>query len=254
MPGESRRIDLNSLFESAQQNMVAELTGVRRVVDHGVTLGDETEVSWVRFLNSILPNRYQACDGFVVNADGRRSDQIDLIVFDRQYSPPLFRLGNVQYVPAEAVYAVFEVKQSIDARRLKAASEKAASVRRLRRTTAPIPTADGLVDAKTPHRIVSGILALSFADRGAPEDMVARQMGRASEEGRLDLGCAIRDGSFVVTYEESGVPSVSLSPGSSSLITFFFRFQSMLQALGTVPAIDYSEYIRAAMDSSHCDT
>ena len=253
MPDEANFIDLNSLFESSQQRLVTELAGIRQAVDHAVTLGDETEISWVQFLSGILPNRYQVCDGFVLDADGRRSDQIDVIVFDRHYSPPLFRAGNVQYVPAEAVYAVFEVKQRIDARRLKEASEKVASVRRLRRTTAPIPTADGLVEAKVPNRIIGGILALSIVDRSVLEDAVVRRMGRVSEDARLDLGCAIRDGSFVVIYEESETPTVRLSPGKSSLITFFFQFQSMLQALGTVPAIDYSVYIRAAMDSDRGD-
>ncbi len=248
MTAKINRIDLNDLFESAQQKMVAELSSIRLTVDHGSTLGDETEFAWVRFLNRMLPNRYQASDGFVVDADGRRSDQIDAIVFDRQYSPPLFQFEKVQYVPAEAVYAVFEVKQRIDARNLKAASAKAASVRRLRRTTARIPTADGVLEPKVPHRIIAGVLALSIADPKTFERIVRREMAHASEDARLDLGCAIRDGSFTVDYEAANAPAVSISPGQSSLITFFFRFQTLLQALGTVPAIDYSEYAKAAID------
>jgi hypothetical protein len=79
------------------------LTGIRQSVDHNVTLGDETEFAWLKFVDDILPNRYEVSDGFVVDADGQRSDQIDVIVFDRQYSPPLFRAKKPQYVPAEAV-------------------------------------------------------------------------------------------------------------------------------------------------------
>ena len=155
----------------------------------------------------------------------------------------------MQYVPAEAVYAVFEVKQRIDARNLEAASAKAASVRRLRRTTARVPTADGVLEPKVPHRIVAGVLALSITEPTTFERMVRRQITRVSEYGRLDLGCAIQDGSFTVDYEEYMTPRVSLSPGQSSLITFFFQFQTLLQALGTAPAIDYSEYAKAAIDS-----
>ena len=109
-----QRIDLNSLFQTVQKRMIAELAGLRETVNHGGTLGDETELAWRNFLSRNLPNRYQVCDGFVVDANGFRSDQMDVIVFDRQYSPPLFTGGSVQYVPAEAVYAVFEVKQRID--------------------------------------------------------------------------------------------------------------------------------------------
>ena len=96
MTDEKNRIDLNRLFESTQRKMVAELTGVRLAVDHPTTLGEQPEVAWVNFLNSILPNRYQACDGFVVDADGYRSEQIDVLIFDRQYSPPLFQADVVR--------------------------------------------------------------------------------------------------------------------------------------------------------------
>lgn len=250
MPSEPKHIDLNRLFEGSQQRMVAELRSIRQAVDHGVTLGDETEVAWVKFLNIMLPDRYRVCDGFVVDANGRCSDQIDAIVFDRQYTPPLFRAENVQYVPAESVYAVFEVKQKIDANRLRNASSKVASVRRLRRTTAPVPTIGGVLGPKNPGRIIGGILALSIAKRTALENTIATQMVNASEEFRLDLGCAVDDGTFTVSYGESNTPTVKLSPGRSSLITFFFEFQSMLQSLGTAPAIDYSEYMRAIPNSN----
>ena len=249
MSDRTNRIDLKSLFESTQRRMVAELTGIRQAVDHNVTLGDETEFAWVKFLNGMLPNRYEVSDGFVVDADGQRSDQMDVIVFDRQYSPPLFRGEKVQYVPAEAVYAVFEVKQRVDDKNLKAASAKAASVRRLRRTTARIPTADGVLEPKAPHRIVAGVLALSIAEPTAFEGLVGRQTACASEEARLDLGCAVQGGSFTVDYAVSDTPEVSFAPSQSSLVTFFFRFQTLLQALGTVPAIDYSEYARATIDT-----
>ena len=248
MTDKTNRIDLNNLFESTQQKMIAELSGIRQAVDHGSTLGDETEFAWLKFLSKMLPNRYDVSDGFVVDADGRRSDQIDVIVFDRQYSPPLFQVEKVQYVPAEAVYAVFEVKQKIDAENLKAASAKAASVRRLRRTTARIPTADGVLEPKSPHRIIGGVLALVIDKPATFEGMIERQMTAASEDARLDLGCAIQDGSFTVNYEESRTPRISISPGQSSLITFFFQLQTLLQALGTAPAIDYSEYAKAVID------
>ena len=109
---ESNRIELSSLFESTQKKMVGEFTAIREALDHGGTLGNETELAWRDFIGRLLPTRYQACDGFVVDAEGLRSDQIDIIVFDRHYSPPLLQAGSVQYVPAEAVYAVFEVKQT----------------------------------------------------------------------------------------------------------------------------------------------
>ena len=244
-PEGRNRIDLNSLFQSTQQRMVAELTGIRGAVDHGGTLGDETELAWLDFLARVLPNRYQVANGFVVDADGWRSEQTDVIVFDRQYSPPLFKTGNVQYIPAEAVYAVFEVKQRIDNRNLRLACDKAASVRLLRRTSAVIPSADGVLDPKPPHRIISGILALSNSYSSNFLDVLMGMMTQVHEDRQLDLGCALKDGSFLVKYGAGEVESIESSPASTSLVSFLFRLLAGLQAIGTVPAIDYSAYARA---------
>ena len=247
-PSETNRIELSALFESTQKKMVGEFSAIRAAIDHGGTVGDETELAWRDFIGQLLPTRYQVCDGFVVDAQGLRSDQIDIIVFDRHYSPPLFQAGNVQYVPAEAVYAVFEVKQRIDKKTLRQASAKVASVRRLKRTTAPIPTADGLLKPKPPHRILGGTLALGFGKMDSAETVVGGLMRQAAEEQRLDLGCAIRDGSFSVSYDPTGVATVSLGPGPVSLVAFFFQLLSMLQQIGTVPAIEYDKDLEAATE------
>ena len=242
---DGNRINLRDLFQSTQERMVADLAGIRGAVYHSGTLGDETELAWRRFFTSILPNRYQVADGFVVDADGRRSDQIDLIVFDRQYSPPLFLGNRVQYVPAEAVYAVFEIKQRIDWKNLRLACEKAASVRALRRTSVEITSAEGTLSPKPLHRIITGILAMSNTYIQDFEGVLKRRMSQAPEQQRLDLGCAVKDGSFMVKYQESGGPgSIEVYPGELSLVSFIFRLLSALQAIGTVPAIDYYEYVR----------
>lgn len=245
---EPNRIELRSLFESTQKRMVGEFSAIREALDHGGTLGDATELAWRDFMGQLLPTRYQVCDGFVVDAQGLRSDQIDIIVFDRHYSPPLLRVGDVQCVPAEAVYAVFEVKQKIDRNTLRQACAKASSVRRLSRTTASIPTAERILEPKPPHRILAGILALGYGRMDPADRAVEELLAQVAEEQRLDLGCAIRDGSFKVSYEDKGAASVELSLVQSSLVSFLFWLLSMLQQIGTVPAIDYAKYLKAVAD------
>ena len=67
-PNETNRIELSGLFESTQKQMVAEFSAIRKAIDHGGTLGDETEKAWRGFIGQLLPTRYQVCDGFVVDA------------------------------------------------------------------------------------------------------------------------------------------------------------------------------------------
>ena len=50
-----------------------------------------------------------------MDSAGTFSEQIDVVVFDRQYSPFIFNFEGQVIIPAESVYAVFEAKQAINA-------------------------------------------------------------------------------------------------------------------------------------------
>ena len=59
------------------------------------------------------------------------------------------------------------------------------------------------------------------------------------------MGCVLGGGAFDVVYRKRNKPEVEFSDPEDSLIFFFLRFVQRLQAFGTVPAIDYSEYEKA---------
>lgn len=240
-----KRIDLRAVFLGLQEQMAASLTATRQVVQHPGAKGEAAELHWLTTLNNHLPIRYRADKAFVLDCDGKISDQIDVVIYDRQYSPFLFNQNNAKYVPAESVYAVFEVRQELNAGNFKYASEKARSVRGLRRTSAPILHAGGKYGAKEPPPIIAGILALgnewnpSFGD-----PFVAAIRGSAPPE-RLDLGCALRYGGFDIKYAEGKEPTIAVSKPDTALIFFFLKLLARLQQSGTVGAIDLGEYGRA---------
>ena len=65
-----------------------------------------------------------------MDCDGRTSDQIDVLIYDPQYSPLLARTSSGDlFVPAEAIYAAFEVKQEMNKSLMDYAAYKIASVR-----------------------------------------------------------------------------------------------------------------------------
>jgi hypothetical protein len=66
-------------------------------------------------LDTYLPKRYQVATAHVVDSEGNFSDQIDVVVFDRQYSPFIFSYQGQTIIPAESVYGVFEAKQTLNA-------------------------------------------------------------------------------------------------------------------------------------------
>ena len=140
---------LGGLHDEIQQKLAT----ARKALVHPGTKGDASESVWLEMLQLYLPQRYRATKGHVVDSNGKFSDQIDVLIFDRQYSPFIFQFQGQTIIPAESVYAAFEAKQTINAEQVDYAHKKIASVRLLHRTSLPIPTAMGLLPAKSLHHI-----------------------------------------------------------------------------------------------------
>jgi hypothetical protein len=161
MVSKPNTVDLRRIFLGLQSEMIATLSATREIVHHPGTKGTASELHWLTMLRSYLPERYVVDNALVLDCDGNLSDQIDVVIYDRQYSPFLFNQNFVKYIPAESVYAALEVRQEIDSGNVEYAGEKVASVRRLRRTTVPIPHAAGVHEAKKPGSILGGLLTLA---------------------------------------------------------------------------------------------
>jgi hypothetical protein len=198
-------------------------------------------------LNKLLPSRYRVTKAFVVDALGHISEQIDLVIHDRQYSPLLFNYRNAEYIPAESVYAVFEVKQMLTKSTLEYAASKAASVRRLRRTSVDVVHAGGKFPAKKPFEILAGVLALEAGWKGDISKKLCSTLDSFSKEMRLDLGCVVARAGFEADYSGRRIKELTLSDPSLSVSFFVIRLLSRLQRVGTVPALDLDRYLRAAM-------
>ncbi len=238
----SEKADLKALFRQKQQRMLVELQGDRENVTHPGSLGQATEDQWRQLLTSYLPSRYRVRDGFVVDSDGDISEQIDVIIFDRQYSPSLFESGDVEYIPAEGVYAALEVKQVLNRSNLRYASQKMESVRRLKRTSESIVYAGGTYEPRIPPQIIGGILTTKSGWSPPFGRPFHKSLDDLSKPGSIDIGCALANGSFEAQYQGGSPSRVDVNDADISLVSFVFRLLARLQQMGTVTAIDYSVY------------
>ena len=195
-----RRVDLRRMFLNLQSRMVMQLTMNKENVLHYGIIGDATELCWLKMLDTYLPKRYQVAKALVLDSRGQTSDQIDIVIFDRQYSPFLLHHEGVTYVPAESVYAVIEVKQNLARTTLIEAGFKAASVRGLHRTSAPIPHAGGLYEPRDLFPILGGIVALDGPAEGGLGKLFPKWLAGLGKESRVDVGCVLKAGAFDVQY------------------------------------------------------
>jgi len=234
------KASLNDLFSTFQESMLADLN-LTSHVSHPVAKGDLAELSWLDMLQEHLPKRYQAARAFVVDSRDDISDQQDIVIFDHHYSPFVFNQKDVLYIPAESVYAVFEVKPEITKGYIGYAGDKAESVRELHRTAAPIVQAGGNISSpKKPHDILSGILATRCQWRDPFGKTFAGHIDGLSGSRSLQLGCAASHGAFEVT--STSPLDIRVSTSNTAVMAFFLTLLRRLQQLGTVSAIDLSAY------------
>lgn len=232
---------LREAFTLEQKLLEVKLELSARSVTHPGVLGEVNESYFIEVLRKYLPKRYAVDTGIVTDSLGNTSDQIDVVVYDNQYTPTLLDQQNHRFIPAEAVYAVLEVKPTIDKAYVKYAGQKAASVRGLKRTSIEVVHAGGTFPAKPLFRILAGIVAgkIDWAE-GFQSEAFIENFNSLGEIEVLDCGLAV-SGSVFDIY--SG--NIEIGPKDQALAYFLFRLLQKLQSLGTVPAIDWNAYAAA---------
>ena len=233
---------LTSAFSRAQDEIQQELERARKSSPHSPTSGAVSEDIWLQFLERYLPERYRCTTAHVADSNDTVSQQIDIVIFDRQYTPFIVDYYSSRIVPAESVYAVFEVKQQFSKAEIDYAGEKIASVRRLHRTSIPIPHAGGEYAAKPPIKIIGGLLALDNSWQGELGTALQSALkDQILKNGRLDLGCCANSGGFKYLPDENEFSIVNCEHPA---MWFLFQLISELQRAGTVPAIDIQAYAK----------
>lgn len=241
----TNQVSLRELFLRQQAVMIAQLQASRSTLPHPGTKGDATELHWIEMLAKHLPRRYCVRKAQVMDHTGTLSEAMDIVIYDAQYSPLLLEDGPACYVPAESVYAVAEVRQELDKGNIEYAGGKAASVRALKRTSAPILHAGGRYEAKKPGPILAGLLTLESSwSPPFGESFIAALKG-LKQNHELQFGCAMRPGAWEALLNDEGKLVVSVSDAETALISFFLALLASLQQLATVPAIDLSLYAKA---------
>ena len=234
---------LHELYESLQEQLDGQLKANRKANKNAEAKGDASEKVWIDLLADHIPRRYRVAKGIIIDADGKESHFIDVIVHDRQFTPLIFNQDGNLYIPAESVYAVFEAKQEMTKAHIEYAGQKAASVRALRRTSANIKHAGGRHGPVRLFQIHAGILTYTSSWSPAFGNPFRKAIEARPKKERLNLGLAVSSGCFDIRYGNYD-PKIAVYPKEQALAAFLMRLLARLQTLGTVPAIDYNEYGR----------
>lgn len=80
---------------------------------HGGLTGDYREQTWIKLFRSIIPKKFSMAQGvIIIDSDGRISNEVDIAVYDEQYTPYVFQYNTLKFIPIEAVAVVIECKSN----------------------------------------------------------------------------------------------------------------------------------------------
>jgi hypothetical protein len=231
--------DWKKAFGAKQDHLLSELGLMSNFTSHPTAKGDATEEGWVDMLSNFLPRRYGVGSVFAVDSKGEQSQQIDVAVYDQQYSPLFFEKGGTSIVPVESIYAVFEAKPELNKGYVEYAQEKIASVRNLHRTSVDIRHAGGTYPPQNPadKPILGGLLATRSAWTDLRGKAARDVLLSGDEQGRLDFSIAVKHGAT-----ERFEHDLMHAPEAQQLIWFAMQLYKRLSSMGTVLALDLDAY------------
>jgi len=131
----SDHISLSEYWHGISAALDARLKASKKHLGHPA-VGQSAEAYYRDLLRDYLPTRYAVETGFVMDASGERSSQIDIIIADTFHIPPLCCEPSYKVFAAESVCAVMEVTTSPKGKvngvsKLASDVDKLAGVRRL---------------------------------------------------------------------------------------------------------------------------
>lgn len=122
------------LMKGISHKMRIDFEEITKAIPATLERGEAREKVLRRFLEDYLPRRFGVSSGYVIDALGGVSRQIDVIVYDGVDAPVFKVIEDEKVFPVECVCAVGEVKSYLDKQELKDAIEKISSVKRLDKT------------------------------------------------------------------------------------------------------------------------
>lgn len=240
--------NLSNLLE-AKQKSLAGLLEESVAIPHPTGKGDNSEDNWKKFFEEILPKKYGIDKGYVIDYEGKVSEQIDIIIYDALYSPfVLLSRTKEKFIPAEAVYGIVEVKQDIDKKNIEYANKKIQSVKNLKRSSRGMTCAGKRTQKRNLTHILGIILATNV--KITNEKTIINHL---KDNKNIDLGCAVNGYSFISIKNKNGSIEFKRTNNKESILGLFFNLNNELHEIGTVAAIDIRKYANA-LDSFDFNT
>lgn len=237
------KIDLDLLFRNACEEMKSKFNSTKASIMHSGTKGGTNEDVWIRWLQNYLPKRYEINRGVIIDSKGHQSFQQDIVIFDRQYSPLIYKQEETIFIPVECVYAVIEVKTQLTKEEVVDSSKKIASIRRLHRLPSQrIRHAGGEYKPKKRGRIFGYVVSTSgiWSENSVWQKLV--EYLSTDKKEFIDGGCIVNRGAFSAQLKNKKILLRHTVSKEQALFAFLGLLFEDIKSLATVPPWDLGRY------------
>ena len=101
--------DIKKNYLKMERELVTQLN--YDVTNHQLTAGSYREEIWINFFRRIVPKKFNiARSVFIIDSNQNVSKEVDIAIYDEQYTPYIFNYGLIKFIPVEAVAAVVQCK------------------------------------------------------------------------------------------------------------------------------------------------
>jgi hypothetical protein len=106
---EKHIVDIRENYRKLEREIVTQLN--YEVGIHQLTTGTNREYIWEDFFRRIIPKKFNIERSvFIIDSNNNCSNEVDIAIYDEQYTPYIFNYGVIKFIPIEAVAAVVQCK------------------------------------------------------------------------------------------------------------------------------------------------
>jgi hypothetical protein len=106
-------MSLEELFDGVSKKLKIDFEEQAKILQHPGEVGTGKENVLKKILTKYIPRRFNVDSGFVIDALGNRSRQMDIVVHEANYTPVFEIVDGKKFFPCETVVAVGQVTSEI---------------------------------------------------------------------------------------------------------------------------------------------
>lgn len=246
---------LKDIFDNLELSLKNEM---KIKIQHNLEDGKYREYLVKRLLSKIVPSKYEITNGFIIDSENNKSDEMDIIIYDKNYVPPFFD-ETYTVVPIESVIAVIQVKTTLTTVELKKSINNLNSIDKLKtKIGGKIISAQGAKTMQEERFVAPYKIIVSYKSDIAKKHDFSNEM----KNKHLDM-IYIVDGDYDLYIKHRIKPDGVVNPNQeeleknkvkgniekvkdSKLCNFTLQLLDKMKLINNAIIINYKEYIKGA--------